>query len=251
MDIQEQLLNLGLKTNSAKAYIFLLGVQKAGASQIARESDIKRTTIYKILQELIAKQLVSETRNGKRIIYIAESPDQLQYSLLKQSQILKNLLPILHSIESNTGIKPIIKYYEGREAILKIYKETLKCKEKIFRNLAAVPNVEKLLGSTFIDHYTDQRIKKRILTKSLRSFSTNKTPIKNWYLKDENIEVLRETRYLDISIKIDAFIKIYDNIVLLISFGKIPSAIVVENPDLAQTMKALFDVVWSSAKIPK
>ena|SRR3989344_1411345 len=248
MDIYQQLEELGLKDKQAKAYVALLKLQKASAHRIAKEAGVERTTIYKVLKELIHRQLVTETRLGKRIQYLVESPAELEKQLVRQAQSLKNLLPLLHSIEGKTVSKPTIKYYEGREAILKIYKDSLKCKEKVFRNLASVPNVENLLGDIFIDHYTSERIRRKIFTKSLRSYPIDNTQIHNWYLKDENKEVLRETRYLKNLIKIDAFIKLYDDTILLISPTNEPFVIIVESQELAQTMKTLFDIAWSTAK---
>ncbi len=251
MDIIQQLEELGLKDKTAAAYLALLQLQKANAHQIAKEASIERTTVYSILEELTKKQLVTQSRSGKRITYLAESPARFQQLLFRQSEILKGLIPALIGMEGKIKYKPTIKYYEGRENILRAYKDTLNCREKLFRNMAAVPYVEDLLGDKFINRYTAERVKKRIFTKSLRSYPEKKEEIKNWYLKDENKEVLRETRYLGPSIQIDAFIKTYDDIVMLISFQKDqrePSAIVVESPELAQTMKALFDIAWAGAK---
>ncbi|MBI5140140.1 MAG: hypothetical protein HZA94_01705 [Candidatus Vogelbacteria bacterium] len=248
MDIYKQLETLGISEKQGMAYLALLRLQKANAHQIAKEAGIERTTTYKILEDLTAKQLITQTRSGKRVTYLADSPTQFQHLLIRQSEVLKDLIPLLSSLQGKVASKPTIKYYEGRDAILKVYKETLKCKEKLFRNFASVPNVEHLLGDRFINAYTEARIKKGIVTRSLRATPKDKAKIENWYLKDENATVLRETRYLDTNLSVDAFIKTYDDFILLISFGREPSMVVVESPELAQTMKVLFDIAWNQAK---
>jgi len=132
MDIYQKFEEIGLRKKSAAAYLALLRLQKANAHQIAQEAGIERTTIYNILKELTQKQLVTESRTGKRIAYLAESPTRFHHILIKQSEILKNLIPLLNTYEGKISSKPTLKYYEGKEAILRVYKETLKCKEKLF-----------------------------------------------------------------------------------------------------------------------
>lgn len=248
MDILEQLGELGLDGKAAKAYLAILKLQKANANQIAKEAGIERTTVYNILEKLKEKQLVTQSREGKRIAYWAESPAILQQILLKQSEVLKGLLPLLSSLEGKVEAKPTIKYYDNRESILKVYWESLKCQEKVFRNLAAVSNIERFLGDKFINKYTAERVKRKIFTKSFRSHPGvgREEPTKNWYLKDENTEVLRENRYLPETIKLDGFIKVYDQTIMLITFKREPTLIVIESLELAETIKALFDLAWSA-----
>ena len=51
---------------------------------------------------------------------------------------------------------------------------------------------------------------------------------KDWYLKKENKDILREVRYLDIKTSFEPFISIYDHLVTIISSRRESFALVIE-----------------------
>jgi sugar-specific transcriptional regulator TrmB len=249
MDIYQQLEELGLKKKPAAAYLALLRLQKANAHQIAKEAGIERTTIYNIMEELVEKQLATKSLNGTRLTYLAESPTRFQHLILKQSGILKELLPVLETMVTKGDFKPIIKYYETRNGIGKALMDSLKdSREKLCRDLASVRRVVELMGDPFINRYIAERVKQGIKLRSLRPAALRNQKIDNWYARDENKDVLREVRYLNADIHIDVFIKIYDDTLLLISSKKEMFAVMIRSPELAQALKALYDIAWAGAQ---
>jgi len=247
IDIYDKFTELGLKKRSTSVYLALLKLGETTANQIAKEAGVERTTVYNILKELGNKQLLTESRVGKRITYVAEPPEFLCQMLEGQLEIAKSILPFLLKVQGKTKERPIIRYYNNRDSILKAYKETLECKDKIHRNFAYVPFVEELLGNTFINRYTEDRIKNNIITKSLRVKFKNNELIHNWYLKDKNKDVRRETKYIDVPFITEGFIKIYDDVVLLIKLQSKPFMVMIKSSDIANMIKVLFDIIWEKA----
>lgn len=243
------LTELGLSSKAAAAYVALLRLQKANAAQIAKEAQIERTTIYKVLDELVKKELISKSVSGKRISFVAESPTQLQQLWQKQGGLLESLLPTLTAIQGKKGVKPRVRFYENLEGIRKALNESLNAQEKLRRDFASVESIVDFLGKRFITQHIDKRVEKGIKVKSLRSASkVSRIGEQEWYLKQSNKDVLRETRYLDKSVEFEPLIIIYDNTVLIISSSKESYALVIDSPELAQAMKVLFDVAWTTAK---
>jgi len=247
MEIESKLSKIGLKTKEISAYVAALKLQRAGAHEIAKEAHIERSTIYKILDGLTGKGLISKSAIGKRTSYIAEPPQALQHLLSEQQSIVETLLPHLLALQGSRGSRPVVRFYEHQEGIRKALSDSLNTKEKFRRDFAFIENVVDLLGTRFLQQHIEERVRRGIRVHSLRRKTKIAKP-ENWYLKRENSDVLREARYLPESIQFEPLVIIYDHIVAIISSRKESYALVIESPELAQAMKTLFDIAWTSAK---
>lgn len=249
MEIMPQLSQFGLKEKAAKAYLAVLRLQKANPHQIAKEAEIERTTAYVVLEELAEKGLVSQSIKGKRIVYLAEPPKTLELLLNKQKNALFNLLPSLEAIYGNKTAKPIIKFYDKINGIKQSLLNSLNCEEKLRRDFASVDDIVDLLGVQFINRQIKERVAKKIKVKSLRADAKgNKNSEKDWFLKKENIDLLREVRYLKKNFNFSADIFLYDNTMLIISSKKESFALTIESEELSHAMKILFDIAWEQSK---
>ena len=124
--IQQFLEDIGLSEKEAEIYQKLLTVESASVVDLSKLTLINRTTIYPVLEQLIKKDLVVEVDSGKKAKYQAEPPERLitfiknkQNSLAEQEKLLDEVIPRLKGASIQTGEKPIVKIYEGREGILK------------------------------------------------------------------------------------------------------------------------------------
>ena len=94
--------------------------------QLARESEIKRTTVYSLLEGLIQKGLISQEVGGARKRYTAEDPDKLIELLKHRQESLQEILPELSALQSLHGGESLIKYYQGLESIKGVYEGLIK-----------------------------------------------------------------------------------------------------------------------------
>lgn len=69
---------LGLSDKESKVYLALLEVETDSVIDLAKKTDINRTTIYPVLESLSKKGLISEVKVDKKIRYAAESPERLE-----------------------------------------------------------------------------------------------------------------------------------------------------------------------------
>lgn len=249
MDINQLLAILGIKDNHAKAYLALLKLQTASPHAIAKEAGVERTTIYKIMEELSEKGLANKTVNGSRISYSAEHPNKFKEILENQGSAVSQLIPLLVALQGAKGMKPVIRFYDDLPGMRRVLMDSLNCQEKFRRDFALVDNVTDILGTRFIHNQIDERVRKGVRVQSLRCKKEVLPPSeKDWYLKKDNKDILREVRYLDIKTNFEPFISIYDHIVTVISSRKESFALVIESPEFAEAMKILFDIAWVSAK---
>src|SRR3989338_1311155 len=73
-----QLKNLGLSDNEAKVYLAMLELGPATMLEISAKAGINRPTAYVQVEALKKLGLVSTQTKGKKQLFMAESPDQLE-----------------------------------------------------------------------------------------------------------------------------------------------------------------------------
>ena len=69
---------VGLGDTEIRTYISLLSGGESLVMDISKRTGLHRPTIYKALKNLNDKGLVKNASKGKRLTYIAESPDHLE-----------------------------------------------------------------------------------------------------------------------------------------------------------------------------
>lgn len=240
LDIFEK---LGLNKNEAQIYQLLLEKGPLGVKPILFNTKLKRGNAYYHLDSLEKKELVETTKTRGRTIFMAKHPEQLDLLLTKQKAALaaaeeelgKNL-PELRSIFQLATTKPGVKFYEGKEGIIKIY-------EDLLAQGANIDSIEdKGEMAAFIPEYVKEFVAKRIKKNIFnRVIAPSNNPINL-----SNSKELRETRGLPVAqfpFRMD--IKIAGNGVSLISFQKDnPIGILIENKEIADNFKMLFELLW-------
>jgi sugar-specific transcriptional regulator TrmB len=116
---------LGLSEHEGVIYLAALKLGSASISDLAREARIHRPEVYKCIPMLKQKGLLSESLQGKRTIYIAESPRKLEEQLTKLTHTFKEALPDLLQLYSTTIDRPTIKVFSGKKGIRRVYEDLL------------------------------------------------------------------------------------------------------------------------------
>lgn len=123
--IKKFLIDIGLSDKEAMVYLSLLPTDGLSVIELSISTKINRTTLYPILEDLIAKKLIIEVKEGKKNRFQAEPPERIETfvrnqkaRLDEQEKLLEDIIPQMRGFVRQTGEKPIVKYYEGREGIL-------------------------------------------------------------------------------------------------------------------------------------
>src|SRR3989344_3084998 len=108
MSLVTHLKNIGLGDKAAKVYLAMLELGPASVLEIAAKASVNRPTTYLQIEELKKKGLVSTQKKGKKDLYIAESPDQLEAVVAREkklfeskSDVIKEALPELLALFSS------------------------------------------------------------------------------------------------------------------------------------------------------
>lgn len=244
MKIIEGLQNLGLTEKEAKVYIALLQLGKATAYSVALRSNLKNSTTYVILENLIDKGIVKKIPRVKKTLFTAINPEDL-FSIIKSkiTNAEKEILPELKALNRGKEHKVKVSYYQGLRAIRRLYNEIAKkMKNKEFvaffaHEKDASPELMKCFDE-INEIYRKLKIKRRGIT--------TYTPfIAERYLNDiyvkkykSKIKALPPEKYNS-----NISIEVYKNYTLIFSH-RFLQATLIDNPDIANVLKQIFELVW-------
>lgn len=235
---------LGLSDNEAATYLAALeSAFGTSVANIAKKTDIKRSTVYLALGSLIKRGLVSTSRRGNRHVYVAEDPHIFGEKLKEQEVYLRDLLPELLMVTNVLAKKPTIRFFEGSNGIKEVYRDTLERKEGEIRAWTTDDIEEYFDAKWLTDTYVPARVAAKIHARGL----VPDTPRMRVLVPDD-IAGLRTLRYLSPD---EAPFTIEINIyggrkVALVSFRE-EFGIIIESATIHDTFAAIFETAWASA----
>lgn len=245
---QEILEKIGLNNQESKTYLTLLSLKESKTGPLCKETEIPSSNIYKILDNLIAKGLVSYRVQNNIKIYIASNPESLNNLFLEKQKELENeRLKIKELITHLKITKPEeepysnYKYFEGLLGIKSMWNEI---NEKINSNHIIKIHTSKKTGyEKLIDFYDlHHNLRKQKKIKELLIF-----PKEDTKLAKKRADKYTEVRFADLDN--DAEWGIFqDYYFIQYIIGKNPRSFLIKDEIFAKTMEQAFDSLWNQAK---
>lgn len=190
--------------------------------------------------ELEKKELLFQTKKGKKRLFIAQTPDRLQKSIKEKQNRLESLMPALKALVNTTGTKPVIRYYEGLEGIKEVYRDILNYSGELQAFVSE--NIIYKLGEDFSNEYKEKRKKAKITVRMLAT----ETPELKKELETAQ-EDLRVFRFVDnAKFPFSMELNIYGNKIALMSFSE-EMGIIIESNEISKNLSFLFELAWLGA----
>ena len=242
----KKLIELGLTEKQAKAYLALLELWLEKSSVIANKAEIKRTTIYQILDELFFMWIISYTTKWKIKYYKALNPQKLVSLMQSKKEKAINLVPQLENlINLSSHNKPKISFFSWIEWVKNIYEDSLiNNKNKKIYQIINVNAVGKFIWKDFLKKYIEKRVNLGITAYAIHPIVWDIQ--NNIYWKNSN-ELKRIVRYAVPKIFGSSIIMIYNNKVAVVSNTKENSWFLIESLDFVKSQKAFFDFIWEAS----
>ena len=242
MELVQALKTFGLTEHEADTYLALLQLGPSPVLAISRRTNIKRPTLYLILDDLITKGLVARVPHEKKKFYLALPPDRLEEELERRSRLIQGALPELSALHRSQTAKPSIQIFESKEGMLSLYHEiTAPQKGEVlgFFSLEAVPEEFMESFDVFIRALKEKKMKLREI-----AYPENRN---HFYIQKVKNLPNHEVRFTTGQFRFLTDNFIYGNKVALFSFKK-RFALVIESEDVATSFRSLFELAWQSAK---
>ena len=250
--------SLGLSQNEALVYEYLLKNGNSPAADIIKKTPLKRGVIYNALESLIKKDLIGEQRvssggqqGAKKISQFSPNhPQKLEAYLENEKKKIAetektlnaNFSAILSDFNLVSG-KPGVKFYEGLEGIKKVTEVSLTAKSTIY-SYADIEAIEKYVSAINRD-YVRKREKLNIKKRGIVIDS----PFTRNFLKDYYLDIT-DTKFIDHKLfPFNTVMQIYDDKISYITLSeKNMIGILIEDKNISQMHKSLFEFAWLYAK---
>jgi len=245
------LIDLGLTEDEAKIYNSLLEGGLMPARMVALKSGVGRQLTYKVLDDLIKKEIVEKKETGTKILLFAPvHPRELEKLLTKKKEEVENTKKALE--ESLGGMiskynlfigKPNVQFFEGNETIEKITGDYPK-EDKEIRQWIDVALATNEIGGKFFE-YLGQRIKKGI---SKRMILPNNPKSEEYANRGAQMTEMRIEKNLQ---DLPTAIQVYDNTVTMLTLEENKKiGLIIEDTSIAETLKKIFDSNWKKLTPP-
>lgn len=250
--VTEVLNSLGLSIEESEIYSTLLDKGQLSASEISKNSKVKRTYVYAVCKSLIKKGLIQQLTEKNITKFAPLSPDHLmdlaerqKQEALKASQTLEGILPTLKQKYSSVEVKPVVTYFEGYEGIKKVYMDTIKEGKTIYaflQNSDIDPEFRIWLREGYAKKRAEQKIKAKVI---LASGDYAKEYSKTGSELNREVKIIPASKY-----PFQVEVNIYGNKIAYMNFHSKanPIGIIIENEYIAKTMLAFFNLTWDSIK---
>lgn len=242
MRLQKSLEQFGYNTNEVKTYLASLSLGETTVTEIAAKARIPRTTCQHSITALQQEGLMYSLVKRRRKYWVAESPQKILLKLHEKEKTLKVILPELQALRYETGIRrPTIQFFRGKEGVSHVLDDIIETKHHIL-SLTPVKDTLILLDDDF-QEFIERRYAHYLQVQLLTQKSTETVA-----LKKRDAQELRQTRFLpdDFDIKNANFI--YGDKVAIISLNKkLPTGIIMEDKDIADTQRTLFQFMWDQS----
>jgi len=214
-----------------------------------------RTKVYRILDNLIEKQLVIQQCGSSGFKFTANDPSQLDLLLsLKEKEFstLRASLPkIIQKLENKIGSNNSssqILYYRGKQGLSQVNWNLLNAKDEFLS--FEVSTAEAYMPQQEAEQLRAQLLKHKIMVRTI----TNKKVIEPFTQVSGLVEHWWKIRHIPtstLSIQTDIFI--YNNVYTVCHYlddGDI-FCFEIHNKHLAKMQKAIFENLWKQAKVMK
>lgn len=240
--LNDTLRDIGLTEKEATIYLASLSLGSSTVLKIARRSNMKRTTVYSVIDTLKEKGLIRIDLKGLKQKYIAENPEKLEVMLERRANEFQNKLPEFMALYKLKGEESTIKYYTGLEAMKNIYMDTLK-EIKIHEDYLVIANQEKwyTLQSEFAQKFIEAQAKLKINICLLFQDS----PIAREQKKFEK-NFNRKIKILPAGTPLNVDTLLLPNKLIVLELTPPYMTVVIENKSLIELHREMFELIWHS-----
>jgi sugar-specific transcriptional regulator TrmB len=215
--------------------------------QLVKEVGMKRTTLYGVLDQLVADGLLTAQQGSRSRIYQATALEQLREVLHQQErmladrhQVLDALVPLLKLRQKPGDAKPSLDLGEGSAEVAAQLDTLLQENPTEIVLLEGMP-LREIIGATRYDTFTSARIAAGI---PLRSVSATLPPV-------EAREYLRSYRRAPVWFQASGVLVVSDATAVMVLPGAAGYGVTVSSRNAASLLRANFAALWELAGVER
>ncbi len=240
--MKDLLKQLGFTEKEANVYLALLELGNQPASTVAKKTGYPKSTVLFLFDHLVKQGYVRKSNRG-RVQYFYADPADLRKAKEKQLEeerkVLEKAAPLLEEFKSPFSSEPKVTFYEGVGGCKKAYFLLLESTTEILE-FGAHGDLADKFGERFMDEFIAARVKNKIPLKAI-----SKKDAIHKKLGKLDKKHLREMKFYDNSKgNLYSSIAIFEDKVLLLNLYQDAFAILIQNKEVAETLKTIHQLQW-------
>ncbi len=251
-ELKKELEHLGLSDKEARVYLAALELGPSPVQDISHKSKVNRATTYVMIESLAGRGLMSTFQKGKKKFYVSEAPQRLmsiidseQKVLAERRAELESVLPALSAMYNAEGAKPQVRYLEGPEGAHTV-RQIVEQQEGDFIQVVPLDQAHKLQEmlhgrDEHLQKLVDQGLKARIIVTSEDEQVLSQLPPTPGF----EFQVMHPSKF-----PIHGEMSVRGNHTFLFSYKSALVSVVVVSQEIADLMRAIFDLAWERKKEP-
>lgn len=245
--MENVLREIGLQDNEATVYLQLLKNPLQTAQQLATQTDIKRTNVYRILDALLEQELIIKDDSPVSRFSAAE-PQSLQKLLQRRQNTLKQtasslsaVMPQLRSQYSLSLNKPGVVYMTGDDGLERLLFDMVNSQTEVL--LVAGDEPRDADTRSRFRELIMQRKQNNVHTRALFHGGEHQARITHRF-SERGFDV----RFIGTT-PFDSEVVIYEDSVAFSVYDPSLIITIITNKDFANTMRTLFEQLWCTANV--
>lgn len=234
--------DLGLTQAEIKGYLALLELGNSSAGPILEKSGLQNSVVYRALNSLVGKGLISYILEGKKKIYQATNPENFHDFINDKIKRFDDILPELKRKQQISKVTSFAEMFKGKKGINQLYTTLLNSKGKEYNTFGGGSEVTyKVMGENWWKNLHVKRIAKKIpcrqvFDETIRNFGNelNKKSITKIKFLPKEYAQLQETI-------------IIGNYVGIAIFTENPYGILIKDKVVADGYRKQFEILWNKA----
>lgn len=246
MELGQILKLIGLNEKQIKVYLACLQLGQDTVFNIAKKAELKRPTVYLILNELQIKGLVSQVKLKKHLIYSALNPKKILNIAKNNQKRIEQGIPALSALYNDTKNKPAIEIYEGKNGIETMYNDCLEYLER-GEELLIIGSIVQFENYKYLLEIWENKIKQIKGKYKIRELNNQGEFTHKYYQQmkkylNENYQIKNLPKNFQF-FECDIFI--YADKILVFSHNQDLFVISIKAKNISESLKNFFNLVWS------
>lgn len=242
---EEALRKFGLSDREIRVYLALLEFNEALASKISEKTNIPRTLVYDILENLLSRGIVSYVIKSNKKYFSATHPNNLINVLRNQQyereQLIKQALPELLKLKNEKlGEKVKIEVYEGKEGIKTVFNDVLRTGKEFlcFGSTGISPQIIPYDLTRFHKERIKRKINWKVIYNDDELGRIRGKEVSKW--EYSHVKYMKKTS--------PTTTYCYDDKVSIVLWMKERLlALIIEDKIIAKSFKEFFNILWKNA----
>ena len=249
MEIATLLQQLGLNEKEAAVYLAALSLAQGSMTELTKKAELKRPTVYLAVERLQMAGLLSQVTIGKQVRYSPAHPRRLLEIAQSRARHIEAQLPELVARYNTPQHKTKLQVFEGSAGVKLLYQELYQLLSKkeealFFTNIEAL---RESLPEAFNEY---KKLVRTLYNPKIRELNIGNEGGKWWFTEVNKIKGKNHyVRLLPTTYPFGAC----DNLIIgnklaIFSLKESIFVTVIEDQEIAQTYRAMFEWAWRAGK---